>query len=44
MASPWSLEKELCGLAKTRSVHEALWRLGIISDPVSETVIEEVQG
>ena len=44
MASPWSLEKELCGLAKTRSVHEALWRLGIISDPVSEAVIEEVQG
>jgi hypothetical protein len=44
MASPWSLEKELCGLAKTRSVHEALWRLGITSDPVSEAVIEEVQG
>jgi hypothetical protein len=44
MASPWTLEKELCGLAKTRSPHEALWRLGIISDPVSEAVFEEMQG
>ena len=43
MASPWTLEKELCGLAKTRSAHEALWRLGIIGEPVSEAVFEEVQ-
>lgn len=43
MASPWTLEKELCGLAKTRSAHEALWRLGIIGEPVPEPVFEEVQ-
>jgi hypothetical protein len=43
MASPWTLEKELCGLTKTRSVHEALWRLGIVNEPASETVFKEVQ-
>jgi hypothetical protein len=43
MASPWTLEKEFCGLTKTKSAHEALWRLGIINEPVSEAVFEEVQ-
>lgn len=44
MAIPWSLEKELCGLVKATSVREALWRLGVISEPSSEAVIQEVHG
>ena len=30
MATQWTLEKELCGIAKTRSAGEALRRLGIV--------------
>lgn len=42
MAIPWNLEKELCGLVKATSVREALWRLGVISEPSPEAVFEEV--
>lgn len=44
MASPWSLQKELCGLAKTRSVDEALKRLGLIETRSSKATLEEVHG
>lgn len=44
MASPWSLQKELCGLAKTRSVDEALKRLGLIEAPCPKAILEEVHG
>ena len=43
MASPWSLEKELCGLAKVRSLPKALWRLGVIGEPSPDVILEEVQ-
>lgn len=43
MASPWSLEKELCGLAKVRSAPKALWRLGVISEPSPDVILQEVQ-
>ncbi len=43
MARPWSLEKELCGLAKVRSAPKALWRLGVIGEPSPDVIIEEVQ-
>lgn len=44
MASPWSLQKELCGLAKTRTVDEALKRLGLVDPPCSKATLEEVHG
>lgn len=42
MATPWTLEKELCGLTGAPSLHEALCSLGIVETPVPEPVIEEV--
>ena len=42
MAIPWNLERELCGLVNATSVREAIWRLGVISEPSPEAVIEEV--
>jgi hypothetical protein len=44
MATPWSLEKELCGLARTRSAGEALRRLGIVDARSSDLQLEEVEG
>jgi hypothetical protein len=43
MASPWSLERELCGLARVRSAGKALWRFGVIADPAIPVVLKEVQ-
>jgi hypothetical protein len=44
MATPWTLEKELCGLVGAASVGEALWRLGVIAAPSPEPLMEEVHG
>lgn len=44
MASPWSLQKELCGLAKARTIDEALKRLGLMEAPCSKATLEEVHG
>jgi hypothetical protein len=43
MASPWSVEKELCGLARVRTPAKALWRLGVIGEPSPEVTITEVE-
>ena len=37
------LEKELCGIAKTRSAGEALRRLGIVDADSPDAVLEEVE-
>jgi hypothetical protein len=44
MATPWTLEKELCGLADAACVVDALVRLGIIETPAPEPEVEEVHG
>jgi hypothetical protein len=44
MATQWSLEKELCSLARTRSAGEALRRLGIVDDSCCDAQLEEVEG
>ena len=44
MATPWTLEKELCGLAGASCVRDALLGLGIIEAPSPEPVMEEVHG
>lgn len=44
MSSTWSLQKELCGLAKTRSVDQALKRLGLIERREAKATLEEVHG
>jgi len=44
MATPWTLESELCGLAETAGVGEALCRLGIVKGAESEPRIEELHG
>lgn len=44
MATPWTLEKELCGLAETASLGEALLRLGLVEEGTPEPQIEEVHG
>jgi hypothetical protein len=44
MAIPWTLEKELCGLAETATVGEALCRLGIVEGPSPAPRLEEVHG
>jgi hypothetical protein len=43
MATQWTLEKELCGIAKTRSAGEALRRLGIVGADSPEAALEEVE-
>ncbi len=43
MGSSWSLEKELCGLAKARTAQEALWRLGVVSEACPDVDIKEVR-
>lgn len=43
MATPWTLEKELCTLAEAASVGEALCRLGILEERSAAPRIEEVQ-
>ncbi len=44
MATPWTLEKELCGLVDTTSVGQALCRLGIVEEPLPRPKLEEVHG
>jgi hypothetical protein len=44
MATQWSLERELCGLAKTRSAGEALKRLRIVDGSSCDAQLEEVEG
>ncbi len=44
MATPWTLEKELCGLVDAASVGQALCRLGIIEAQSPTPRIEEVHG
>jgi hypothetical protein len=43
MATQWTLEKELCGIAKTRSAGEALRRLGIVGADSPDAALEEVE-
>ncbi len=43
MAKQWTLEKELCDIAKTRSAGEALRRLGIVGADSPDAVLEEVE-
>jgi len=44
MATPWTIEKELCGLADSRCVGDALLRLGLIEEQFPVPTIEEVHG
>jgi hypothetical protein len=44
MATPWTLEKELCDLVDAPRVGEALFRLGILRAPTPKPRIEEVHG
>ncbi|MEO8421313.1 MAG: hypothetical protein ABI457_08980 [Hyphomicrobium sp.] len=44
MAVSWTLEKELRGLVKARTTGEALWRLGLSSDPRHSPLLEETHG
>ena len=44
MATPWTLEKELCGLAGASCVRDALLGLGIIGEQLPEPALEEVHG
>ena len=44
MATPWTLEKELCGLIDAGSASEALCRLGILEAPSPVPILEEVHG
>ncbi len=44
MATPWTLEKELCGIAGASCVRDALLGMGIIEDPLPEPALEEVHG
>jgi hypothetical protein len=44
MATPWTLEKELCGIIDAASASEALWRLGILKEPSPAPILEEVHG
>lgn len=44
MATPWTLEKELCGLAGAATAAEALVALGIVEDHLPEPRLEEVHG
>ncbi len=44
MATQWTLEKELCDIAKARSAGEALRRLGIVGEHCREAVLKEVEG
>ena len=41
---PQSFEKNLCDLAGAKTVRHALSRMGLISRPLAEVVLEEVQG
>jgi hypothetical protein len=38
----WSLESELCGLAKAKNVAEALWKLGIVEVEANFEVLQTV--
>lgn len=42
MAVSWTLEKELRGLVSARTTGEALWRLGLSSDPARPPHLEEL--
>lgn len=42
MATPWTLEKELCGLVGAAGAGEALFRLGILAEAERAPLIEEV--
>jgi len=44
MATPWTLEKELCGLAGTGSAVEALVSLGLVDEDSRQPRLEEVHG
>jgi hypothetical protein len=44
MATPWTLEKELCGLVDATNVGEALCRLGIVAAAAPRPKLEEVHG
>ena len=44
MATPWTLEKELCGLAGAATAAEALQALGIIAEQGPVPRLEEVHG
>ena len=44
MATSWSLEKELCGLVRARSVREALLRLHLIEKLDPDPLLQETQG
>jgi hypothetical protein len=44
MATPWTLEKELCGLSGAGSVEEALFSLGLIEQPRPVARLEEIHG
>jgi hypothetical protein len=44
MASPWTLEKELCGLSGAATAPEALLRLGLLEAPLPAPRLEEVHG
>jgi hypothetical protein len=44
MATPWTLEKELCGLSDAATAAEALCRLGILDAPAPEPELAEVHG
>jgi len=44
MAVSWTLEKELCGLVDASTTAEALWRLGLASDPDDPPRLEETHG
>lgn len=44
MAVSWTLEKELCGLVKERSINGALWKLGLTDDPEEAAALEETHG
>jgi hypothetical protein len=44
MATPWTLEKELCGLNGVATAAEALCRLGILKAASPEPVLKEVHG
>lgn len=44
MATPWTLEKELCGLADMVSVAKALVSLGLVDEGSRQPRLEEVHG
>lgn len=44
MATSWTLEKELCGLVKARTVRQALLRLKLIEERDPTPLLQEVEG